>query len=135
MFNDYAYLYVEDDPFSRDVMKAILQQVMKVERLLILEDSANFLAKVRAWGLTPDIVLLDIHMKPLTGFDLLQMIHAEPVFAGAKVIALTASVMNEEIEALRLAGFDSTIAKPVSAKTFPGLIEQVLQGEPVWNIT
>jgi CheY-like chemotaxis protein len=135
MFADHIYLYVEDDAFSRDIMKTMLQRVMQVERFLILDDSTDFLAKLKDWELVPDVILLDIHMRPFTGIELLQMIRADSALCTAKVVALTASVMNEEVEALRLAGFDSTIAKPISAKTFPGLIQLILQGEPVWDIT
>jgi CheY-like chemotaxis protein len=135
MLGEHVYLYVEDDAFSRDIMKTILQRVMQVERFLILEDSADFLRRTKTWGLMPDVILLDIHMRPFTGIELLQIIRADADLCKAKVVALTASVMSDEVEMLRLAGFDSTIAKPISAKTFPGLIDRVLQGEPVWNIT
>jgi CheY-like chemotaxis protein len=65
---------------------------------------------------------------------MLALIKAETDYAETKVIALTASVMNEEITKLRTSGFDGAISKPISIQTFPNLLEQVLNGETVWHV-
>jgi len=76
---------------------------------------------------------LDIHVKPITGFEMLKLLR-EDGFTDTIIIALTASVMNEEITQLRNAGFDGVIAKPVSLESFPKLWERVLGGEQIWGI-
>jgi len=83
----------------------------------------------------PNIILLDIHVAPHDGFEMLKMLRQNDQFARAKIIALTASVMNEEVEQLREAGFDGAIAKPLSIQTFPDLIQRVITGETVWHIS
>lgn len=65
---------------------------------------------------------------------MLQMIRQEPQFATAKIIALTASVMNEEVAQLRVSGFDGAISKPLNVSVFPELIRQIVAGEAVWFI-
>jgi CheY-like chemotaxis protein len=50
------------------------------------------------------------------------------------VVALTASVMNEEVEQLRAAGFHSCLAKPIDIDTFPDVLNRILDGESVWRI-
>ena len=50
------------------------------------------------------------------------------------VIAVTASVMNEEVAMLRQSGFNGAIAKPIDQIAFPGLLQRILNGEEVWNI-
>src|SRR5258708_3465453 len=123
MFNDYCYLYVEDDPLSREVMQMLMQNAMGVERLTVWEDSNNFQQALQNLPFHPDLILLDIHIQPCDGFEMLRMIRAQETVGNAKVIALTASVMQEEVSKLKSSGFDGVIGKPVSVRTFPALIE------------
>ena len=45
MVKEYVYLYVEDDPLSREALSIIFTRVMKVKQLYILEDSTDFMAR------------------------------------------------------------------------------------------
>lgn len=135
MVADFTYLYVEDDPLSREALKLILTRVMGIKHLHIFEDSTDFMARVRALPTIPDLFMLDIHMLPHDGFELLDMLRAEPDYAQARVIALTASVMNEEVAMLKARGFNGAIGKPIDVAQFPKLIQRVMQGETVWHIT
>jgi two-component system cell cycle response regulator DivK len=130
-----TFLYIEDDPLSRQVMQILLTQVLKAERVMIWEDSTDFLDRMRNLPYDPDVVLVDIHMKPASGFDVLSGIRATGVLSGSKIVAVTASVMNEEVEKLRQAGFDGVIGKPVDKHTFPELIDRIVKGEKVWRPT
>jgi CheY-like chemotaxis protein len=132
--SDKYFLYVEDDPLSREVMQMIMSNGMGVTRLSIFEDSADFMRRLKALTTHPDIIMLDVHVRPLSGLDMLRMLRGDPDYHTAKIIALTASVMNEEVEELRTSGFDGAIGKPVSVTTFPGLMERVIAGEAVWHI-
>jgi CheY-like chemotaxis protein len=134
MFNQHSYLYVEDDALSRDVMRMLLQDVMGVKQVFIFENSECFMEHVRELPVKPDLIFLDIHVKPMDGYTMLNSLRADPAYAHQKVIALTASVMNEEIEKLRQAGFDGAIAKPLNVRTFPGLIARIFADEVIWNI-
>jgi len=127
-------LYVEDDPRSRQVMELIMTRAMKVQNLFIFEESSDFMSRVKALPQQPDVILLDIHVSPHDGFAMLNMVRADVELKKTKVIALTASVMNEEVEALRAQGFDGAISKPLSVSLFPGLIERIVAGESVWHI-
>ncbi len=131
---DLSFLYVEDDPLSREVMQMIMENAMGVQHLTIFEDSSHFMARLYALDPRPDLLLLDIHMQPHDGFTLLEMIRADATFSAAKVVALTASVMNEEVAKLRQSGFDGAIGKPLSVATFPDLVSRILDGETVWHI-
>jgi CheY-like chemotaxis protein len=133
MFDTLRVLYVEDDPSSRDVMSMIANNLMKVARLEVFEDSARFAERVNALNFTPSLILLDIHMKPIDGFAMLAHLRAHPRYQAIPSVALTASVMNEEIIKLRKAGFDGVIGKPVSLHTFPSYIERIMRGEKVWQ--
>ena len=82
----------------------------------------------------PDVFMLDIQIKPYDGFELLSMLRSDPKFNKSKVIAITASVTNEEISLLKSGGFDGAIAKPLNIEVFPDLIARIINGEQVWYI-
>lgn len=115
-------------------MKLLMTKVMQVKHLEIFEDSENFSARLSNLTYNPEVILLDIHVKPHDGFAMLGIIRETPKLKDAMVIALTASVMSEEVEAMQAKGFDGAIAKPLSMASFPGLIRRVVAGEAVWHI-
>lgn len=129
-------VYAEDDTPSITVMKMLMRKVLGItDTLIVIESTESFLEQVKRIGTTPDLFLLDIHILPYDGFDLLAMIREDPQLCESKVVALTASVMNEEVEQLRRSGFDGAIAKPLDMATFPELIQKILRGDIVWHIT
>jgi CheY-like chemotaxis protein len=132
VFNDHAYLYVEDEPLSREVMEIVMTQAMDVEHLTILHDSTDFMARVGALSPPPDVFLLDIQVEPVDGYEMLKMLRARPDYREACIVAVTASVMTEQIRHLRKAGFDAAIAKPVRVSSFPEVMERILRGDEVW---
>lgn len=129
-----AILYVEDDPQSRKLMSILLKGRMKLTHVTILEDSQNFVENVTAIDPKPDVILLDIHMKPYNGFEMLEMLRKIQTFDGTPIVALTASVMNEEVQKLRSIGFNGCLAKPIDLQSFPEMLDRILDGETVWRI-
>jgi CheY-like chemotaxis protein len=127
-------LCVEDDASNRLVMKLLVEKTLHVRYYEIFADSADFIPRVRDLPVRPDIILLDIHVAPFDGFQMLQMLREDAVYCDTKVVALTASVMNEEVERLRLSGFDGAIGKPISLSSFPIVIERILKGESIWQV-
>lgn len=127
-------VYVEDDPGSRKVMSWLVSLLEDAVQLIIFENSADFLERVEALDSETDIFLLDIHVMPHDGFRMLEMLRGHPRFAGAMVIALTASVMNEEINHLKEAGFDGVLGKPLNFHKFPESIKRILAGERIWTV-
>ena len=127
-------VYVEDDEASILVMKMVVEKVMGLPTLHVLESRADFVQQVEGLGVVPDVFLLDIQMKPYDGVELLSMLRGDLQFNKSKVIALTASVTNEEVSLLKSGGFDGAIAKPLNIDAFPGLIAKIMKGESVWYI-
>ncbi len=131
---DMAVLYVEDDSHSRTMMQMLLSGRMGLQQLVMFEDSADFLPRVDALQPKPNIIFLDIHVKPYNGFDMLEMLRAQSWTQQVPIVALTASVMNEEVQHLKSAGFNGCLAKPINMNTFPDVFKRILDGEMVWNI-
>ena len=134
MINIDCLLCVEDDPSNRLVMKLLVEKTLTAKSYVIFEDSADFISRLRDLPVRPDIILLDIHVSPFNGFQMLKMIREDSVYCDTKVVALTASVMNEEVERLRKSGFDGAIGKPIPLSAFPVVIERILNGETIWQV-
>jgi CheY-like chemotaxis protein len=126
-------LYVEDEPRSRKVMRMIATS-MGLSNVIIFEDSADFLSRVQSLPSKPDVIMLDIHVKPYSGFEMLEMLRQSGQFENTPIVAITASVMNEEVAQLRTAGFDGCLAKPLDMDTFPDMLERIIGGEMIWRI-
>ncbi len=135
MNKDICILYVEDEPMSRRVMSLMLVNEMEFSNLVIFEDSTDFMERVLALDPLPELIMLDIHMVPYTGFEMLNMLREQGVFNETPIIALTASVMNEEVQKLKQAGFDGCVSKPIDMDEFPKILEMVYKGQKVWRIT
>jgi CheY-like chemotaxis protein len=129
-------LYVEDDMLSREVMKILLLRVIGYDpqNLYVFEDSKDFEKHLDALQPQPTVIFLDIHMQPLDGFAMLKIIRQKEPYHDTKIVALTASVMNEEIRQLKEAGFSGIIAKPINADSFPITLDRIVRGEQVWTI-
>lgn len=130
-----CYLYVDDDLPSRRVVELILRRAMGVESLFLFDTSQDFMPRLRTLPRHPDLILLDIHMHPHDGFALLGEIRRDPDHCLDRVVAVTASVMNEEISRLRASGFDGALGKPLNMSEFPGLIRRILDGENIWYVS
>ena len=129
-----AVLYVEDDRQSRKLMRMLLEDRMNLPHVTILEDSRNFLERVEGLDPKPDVIFLDIHMDPLNGFEMLEVLRELDWAKQIPIIALTASVMNEEVQQLKLYGFNGCLAKPIDLATFPNILKRILNGEAIWRI-
>lgn len=128
-----VFLYVENDELSREVMRTLLTRGLGYRDLTMFETSAHFEQHLENLPHKPDVIFLDIHMEPVDGFEMLRMIRQNKDHYATPVIALTASVMYEEVRRLREAGFDGAIAKPINYDTFPNALDRILQGEQIWN--
>ena len=131
---DLSILYVEDEPMSRRVMEMLMKDTLGFSNLVIFEDSTDFVERLQELNPAPELILLDIHMTPHTGFEMLSMLREITQFQETPVVALTASVMNEEVQKLKAAGFDGCISKPIDLDEFPKALELVMQGEKIWRI-
>ena len=94
--------------------------------------AADGLEALEAWAAGGwHVVLMDIHMPRLDGMAAVRQIRAverAEALARTPVIAVTASVMADEIRRYLGAGMDAVAAKPVQFETLLGLMDQVMRG-------
>jgi CheY-like chemotaxis protein len=128
-------LYVDDDANSREIVKLLIVKVMKIPDITIFEESHDFMEKVRALPAVPAVVFLDIQMRPHDGFAMLKMLRSDTTYDKTRIVAMTANVMATDVEALKAAGFNGLIGKPIVRQVFPDLLRQILAGQAVWFIS
>jgi len=79
----------------------------------------------------PDLILMDIQLPGISGIDALRVLRANPATAAIPVIAVTASVMQQDRSQITEAGFDGYIAKPLDLKPFLESVRSMLaRGRP-----
>jgi two-component system, chemotaxis family, chemotaxis protein CheY len=86
-------------------------------------DGASALAKMRAkkYGL----VISDWNMEPMTGYELLKEVRADPALGRVPFIMVTAESKTENVIAAKKAGVSNYIVKPFNAQTLQHKIESV----------
>jgi DNA-binding response OmpR family regulator len=100
-------LIVEDDPFLSEMYTTKLtQEKFEVE---VAVDGKEALKKVKE--IKPDLILLDIVLPKMDGFDVLAKIKSEPELKNCKVVALTNLGQREEVEKGFELGADDYIVK------------------------
>ena len=76
----------------------------------------------------PDLVLMDLRMPVMNGTEAMLELKRNPATAHIPVVALTASAMKGDCEALLASGFDGYISKPFDATRFAQVVAGYLHG-------
>jgi CheY-like chemotaxis protein len=76
----------------------------------------------------PDVILLDIRMPDMDGYEVAAAIRKVPALAHTRIVAVTASAMVGDRERIAAAGFDGYIQKPIDLDTFIAEVEGFLDG-------
>lgn len=74
----------------------------------------------------PDLILLDIGLPGISGYEVYARVRADERLKSVKVVAFTASVMKHEKEKMLQEGFDAFIAKPIDTVNFVREIKALL---------
>jgi CheY-like chemotaxis protein len=102
-------LVIEDHPDAAEMMELALSAFGHEVRTA--GDGARGLAAAREFH--PQVVLCDIGLPGMSGFDVAERLRADEASSGALLIALTGYGRDEDAERCRRAGFDLHLVKPV----------------------
>lgn len=78
----------------------------------------------------PDLVLVDIHMPVMDGYEFARQVRADPDSSAVPLVAVTALAMAGDREKILAHGFDGYISKPVAPETLLALIRNHLEPDP-----
>jgi len=115
-------LFVEDNEMNRDMLSRRLQR--KGYEVVMAVDGAEGVAM--AASTHPDLILMDMSLPVLNGWDATRRVKADPALAGIPVIALTAHAMAEDREQALAAGCDDYDTKPIELPRLLAKIERLL---------
>ncbi len=116
-------LYVEDNPSNVDLVTSIVARHPAIT-LRVATSGEEGLAMAQEQR--PDLVLLDIHLPGMSGYQVLEQLRADLFTRDIAVVALTASALTEDAEQARVAGFDDFIAKPINLLSFEAMLQHRL---------
>jgi PAS domain S-box-containing protein len=116
-------LYVEDNPANLELVRKIIQQHSQIRFLSADTGEAGLQIARRE---QPDIILLDINLPGMSGFDVLRRLQQDDATRHVPVVALSAHAMPEERHQATLAGFWAYLTKPVDVNLLMQTIDEVM---------
>ena len=116
-------LIVEDNEKNMKLVRDVLQ--VKGYQTLEAGTAEDGIALAQAHS--PDLVLMDIQMPGMNGIEALGVLRANPATARIPVIAVTASVMQQDRKLITEAGFDAYIGKPINLKEFLQAVREMIE--------
>lgn len=118
-------LIIEDDSASRELVRYLLAS--SGYATLDAEDGSRGL--LLALQASPDLVICDLQMPVMNGFELVRRLQEHPQWRRVPLIAVTAFSMVGDRETTLAAGFNDYITKPITPETFVAQIEAFLPPE------
>jgi len=115
-------LYVEDNFDNRMLVRRVLEA--EGYRVVEAEDGTQGIEWLRSE--TPDLVLMDINLPEIDGYEVTKRFKQLPSMTKVPVIAMTANVMKGDREKTLAAGCDGYIPKPIDIDTLPDQIARFL---------
>ena len=115
-------LFVEDDEMSRDVISTRLQR--SGFEVVMVEDGQKALNIVATQSF--DLIVLDMSMPVLAGWEVAARLKANPATAGIPILALSALAMSSDRKKALDAGCGDFDSKPVNLPRLLGKIEALL---------
>jgi signal transduction histidine kinase/CheY-like chemotaxis protein len=118
-----SVLYIEDNPANAKLVSQMLKRRPHI-RLLEANDARRGLELARTQR--PDLILVDINMPYLNGYQLLDTLRAETSMHAIPVVAVTSNAMPDDVNRGLQAGFAGYITKPLVLDEFLRNIDDLL---------
>jgi len=118
-------LYIEDNRENRLLVRA----VMEAAGYLIVDAEDGLAGIEAAIREEPALILLDINLPGVDGYEIVAILKSFPNLASTPVIALTAYAMQGDRQRTLVAGCDGYIQKPIDVDAFPRQVAEFLGGK------
>ena len=122
-----SVLYIEDNPVNVILVQELVAMRANV-RLGCAKDGLSGVAQ--ALEECPDVVLIDMQLPDIDGFEVLRRLRMAPTLARCVKIALSANGMSDDINRARAAGFDDYWTKPIDFKRFLANLDTLAGNAP-----
>ena len=118
-------LIVEDNEKNLKLVRDVLQ----VKGYKTLETGTAEDGIKLAIDKKPDLILMDIQLPGMNGIEALKVLRKDPATSAIPIVAVTASVMQQDRTLITEAGFDGYVSKPISIKEFLDAVNKALAGK------
>ncbi len=116
-------LLAEDNPINRQIASEMLSAVgAKIDCAGTGRAAVDMLYRRASAGIAYDLVLMDLQMPVLDGYEATRIIRSDPRFATLPIIAMTAHSLSDEGKNCFEAGMNDYIAKPIVADALYGTL-------------
>ncbi len=115
-------LVVDDDLANLTLAEALLQA--EGFQVRVAMDGASMFDVLKTC--TPALILMDIQLPAVDGWELTRQLKADPATSGIPVIAITAYGKTGDEKKARQAGFVEYLSKPISTRTLPDIVRRHL---------
>jgi CheY-like chemotaxis protein/anti-sigma regulatory factor (Ser/Thr protein kinase) len=119
----HTVLYIEDNPANLKLVQEIVR--FRADLRLVSAPDGHFGLSL-ARSQKPDIILMDLNLPGLSGFEVLAQLRRDPETARIPAIAVSANAMRADIERALAAGFARYLTKPIDIGQFNEAIDTVL---------
>lgn len=119
----YKVLYVEDNSANLRLVERILTRISNIE---MFSATSGELCIDLAMALKPDLILLDINLPGIDGYEVLKRLKINEKTNNIPIIAISAHAMPRDIEKGLSLGFSDYITKPINIQSFTEKISKVL---------
>ncbi len=121
--NKPVILVVEDNDDNRQLVLKVLSR--RNYEVVGVVDGNEALERLNT--INPDLILMDINLPNMDGYEVTRRIRQQENFATLPIVALTAHAMVGDEEKSLAAGCDAYITKPINVRTFPETIATILK--------
>jgi PAS domain S-box-containing protein len=119
----HTLLYVEDNPTNLKLVEQIIARHHDMS-LLTAVSGNNGIEIARSSQ--PDVILMDINLPDINGFEALRILRSSPATSHIPVVALSANAMPRDIKKGLELGFFRYITKPININEFMAALEEAL---------
>lgn len=120
---DKTILYIEDNPAN---LRLIQEFLKRKEHIILKSAHEPVLGLDIAKNTVPDLILLDINLPGMNGYEVLKILRLSDTLSDIPVIAISANAMAGDIRRGLEAGFDHYLSKPVQLVEFYKVIDKFL---------
>ena len=119
-------LLVEDNEDNRIIYSTVLRHL----GYEVVEAIDGVQAVALARSLRPDLILMDISIPEMDGWEATKILRRDPVTRDIPIIALTAHALADDRERAHLVGFTSYLAKPIEPRAVVAEVRRWIGGAP-----
>jgi PAS domain S-box-containing protein len=120
----HTMLYIEDNPANLKLVEQIISRHPNIHLLTAVNGNSGIEI---ARGSRPDVVLTDINLPDINGYEVLKILRSDPAMAHIPVIAISANAMQPDVERGLKAGFFRYITKPIKVNEFMEALDVALK--------